>query len=268
MPGPRTAAALLAPLLLLAACGCQPTRYARSAADAEMFGAQAVRIHPTFTRAKDWSGDGKPDGVEAVLELQDEFGEPTRATGTARFEVFQYRPYHPDPRGRRVGQVWEWPLLSRQEQSDHWSRALRAYTFKIPYDPGGHTVVLSATFELGGATPRLFDQIILEPSGRTTPAPTPEADKAQTRPARRPRADRRPAVPPATQPSAQPEAEPSVDPSAEPTLPPPPATQPTLPPESAPDAQQPSAPEPPALAPGAGGADGPSPGPDAVPPQQ
>jgi hypothetical protein len=92
--------------------------------------------------------------------------------------------------------------VSRQEQSDHWSRALRAYTFKIPYDPGNHTVVLSATFGLGGATPRLFDQIILEPSGRTTPAPTPDADKAQTRPARRPRPDRRPAVPPATHPSA------------------------------------------------------------------
>jgi hypothetical protein len=265
MPGSRAAAALLAPLLMLAACGCQPARYARTAADAEMFGAQAVRIHPTFTRAKDWSGDGKPDGVEAVLELQDEFGEPTRATGTARFEVFQYRPYHPDPRGRRVGQVWEWPLVSRQEQSDHWSRALRAYTFKIPYDPANHTVVLSATFELDGGTPRLFDQIILEPSGRTTPAPGPDAGGAQTRPARRPRAGRRPAAPPAAQPAPEPAA-PQPAPQT-----PPPTTQPTLPPEPSPEANQPA--ESPTLPPepsgaGPGGADPAGPGPDAVPPQQ
>src|SRR5438552_9990647 len=168
------AALILAPVLSLAASGCQPSGYARTPADAEMFGAQAVRIHPTFTRAKDWNGDGKPDGVEAVLELQDGFGEPTRATGRAMFEVYQYRPYHPDPRGKRVAQVWSWPVTTRQEQVEHWSRALRAYTFKIPYDPGNHTVVLAATFDLNGGKPRLFDQIILEPSGRTTPA-TPAA---------------------------------------------------------------------------------------------
>jgi hypothetical protein len=240
MSGPRAAAALLAPLLLLAACGCQPARYARTAADAEMFGAQAVRIHPTFTRAKDWSGDGKPDGVEAVLELQDEFGEPTRATGTARFEAYQYRPYHPDPRGRRVGQVWEWPLLTRQEQVDHWSRALRAYSFKLPFDPGSRTVVLSVTFDLDGGTPRLFDQIILEPSGRNTPVPSPESGAAQTRPARRARPDRRPATQPAAPAATQPTTQPG-EPAALPDSPP--EAQPATPPAAQPDAPEPNAPQ-------------------------
>ena len=83
-----------------------------------------------------------------------------------------------------------------------WSRALRAYTFKIPYDPGNHTVVLAATFDLNGGKPRLFDQIILEPSGRTTPATpaAPEAGGAQTRPVR----TRRGELPPATQPATAP----------------------------------------------------------------
>jgi len=233
MFGPRAAAALLAPLLTLAACGCQqPARYSRTAADAEMFGAQAVRIHPTFTRAKDWNGDGKPDGIEAVLELQDEFGEPTRATGTARFEVYQYRPYHPDPRGKRVEQVWQWPVLSRQEQVDHWSRALRAYSFKIPYDPGNRTVVLAATFELDGGTPRLFDQIILEPSGRTTPAAPPaEAGAAQAGRARRSRGQRVPATQPAAAPpplAPGPEPAPASRPASAPAVQP--TTQPATPP--------------------------------------
>lgn len=205
----RAAAILFTLLVLLVAAGCRPSGYPRTAADAEMFGAQGVRIHPTFTRAKDWTGDGKPDGIEAVLELQDEFGEPTRATGRAMFEVYQYRPYHPDPRGRRAKEVWEWPLLTRQEQADHWSRALRAYSFKIPYDPGHQTVVLAATFGLNGGKPRLFDQIILEPSGRTTPAPGPEAGAAQTRPAR----TRRVPVPPDTQPTTLPSIDPAVPPT-------------------------------------------------------
>lgn len=174
-------------------CGCEGGRYARSAADAAMFGPQTVRIHPTFTRAKDWTGDGTPDGVEAVLELQDEFGEPTRATGRAMFEVYQYRPYHPDPRGKRHPQVWEWSLKSKPEQVAHWSRALRAYSFKIPLDPGRQTVVLAASFELAGGTPRMFDQIILEPSGRTAPVPQPNTKPARPR--------RAPATGPATAPS-------------------------------------------------------------------
>jgi hypothetical protein len=179
-----------------------------------MFGAQAVRIHPTFTRAKDWTGDGKVDGIEAVLELQDEFGEPTRATGRVMFEVYQYRPYHPDPRGRRAKDVWEWPLLTRQEQSDHWSRALRAYSFKIPYDPAHQTVVLAATFELSGGKPRLFDQIILEPAGRTAPAAGPEAGTSQTRPAQtRPARTRRVPAPPDTQPTTLPSIDPVVPPT-------------------------------------------------------
>jgi len=196
------AALLLATVFLLAAGACQPLGYVRTPHDTEMFGAQAVRIHPTFTRAKDWNGDGKPDGIEAVLELQDEFGEPTRATGRAMFEVYQYRQYHPDPRGKRHEQVWTWPLNTRQEQVEHWSRALRAYSFKLPFDPGNHTVVLAATFALNGGKPRLFDQIILEPSGRTTPvvAPASEAGKSQTRPAR----PRRTTQPPATQPATAP----------------------------------------------------------------
>jgi hypothetical protein len=155
---------------------CAPDPKARTPEEAKMFGPQSMRIHPTFTRVKDWTGDGKPDGIEAVVELQDEFGEPTRATGSVMFELYQYRPTSPDVRGRRVPEVWVWPLLRSNEQAAHWSRALRAYTFKIPLDPGRQTMVLEATFELGADRGRLTNQIVLEPpppsSGDTPPAPT------------------------------------------------------------------------------------------------
>jgi len=173
MPRPSLCATL--PLLLVMA-SCAPDPKARTPEEAKMFGPQSMRIHPTFTRVKDWTGDGKPDGIEAVVELQDEFGEPTRATGSVMFELYQYRPTYPDVRGRRVPEVWVWPLLRSNEQAAHWSRALRAYTFKIPLDPGRQTMVLEATFELGADRGRLTNQIILEPpprsSGETPPAPT------------------------------------------------------------------------------------------------
>jgi hypothetical protein len=148
------------------------------------------------------------------------------------FEVYQYRPYTPDPRGKRNAQVWDWPLTTRQEQVEHWSRALRAYTFKIPFDPGRQTVVLAATFALDGGTPRLFDQIILEPTGRTPPTgAAPGGAKKPPRPPRprRPRPDRAPTTqpvapqPPTTQPVTAPDtpeddasADPGVNPGADP----------------------------------------------------
>jgi hypothetical protein len=167
--------------LLLPLASCESRPFSRTEDEAKLFGPKSMRVHPTFTRVKDWTGDGKPDGIEAVVELQDEFGEPTRAIGSVMFELYTYRPTHPDVRGRRVPEVWVWPLARRNEQTAHWSRALRAYTFKIPFDPGRSPLVLEATFDLGQERGRLTNQIVLEP-----PAPSPRT------------------VPPATAPSTAP----------------------------------------------------------------
>ena len=166
------AAAVSALVLFVAGCSHGPLPE-RSARDATMFGPTRMRIHPIFTQVKDWTGDGKPDGIEAVVELQDEFGEPTRATGSVMFELYQYRPTYPDVRGRRVPEVWVWPLQRSNEQAAHWSRALRAYTFKIPFDPGRVTIVLEATFDLGADRGRLTNQIVLEPPPPAPPATAP-----------------------------------------------------------------------------------------------
>ena len=172
-------AAYLALLLSLAACVNRP--YPRTDEEKSMFGPRSIRVHPTFTRVKDWTGDGKPDGIEAVVELQDESGEPTRATGSVMLELYEYRPTYPDVRGRRIPEVWVWPLLRRNEQAGHWSRALRAYTFKIAFDPGRTPLVLQATFNLSEDRGRLTDQIVLEPPA-PSPAPPPPATAPTTSP--------------------------------------------------------------------------------------
>lgn len=145
--------------------------------DAGMFGPVSMRIHPTFTQVKDWTGDSKPDGVEAVIELDDQFGEPTRASGTAIFELYAYRAEDPEPRGIRLAN-WSAPLLTRDQQVAHWNPAVRGYSFQLAFNriQMDRTYVLSVEFnrKAGG---RFFNQVVLEASreGKRSGQPTPHA---------------------------------------------------------------------------------------------
>jgi hypothetical protein len=165
--------------LAMVVCGCEGTSHPRSELDQRMFGPASVRIHPTFTQFRDMGGAGKPDGIEATLEVEDPFGEPTRSTGRAMFELYEYVKNSPRIRGERLAGPWIAPLDTRAEQQEHWNPALRAYTFELHYpkiDPNRY-YVLTVQFDLNnaGATSqpttrsamdrpgRLFDQLIIAP---------------------------------------------------------------------------------------------------------
>jgi len=63
-------------LLLMLLSGCGPSGPVPRTADAAaMFAPVSMRIHPIFSGIKDWTGDNKPDGLEANLEFEDQFGE-------------------------------------------------------------------------------------------------------------------------------------------------------------------------------------------------
>lgn len=155
----------IVPWVVCAGCESAPKIKPDSA-----FGPTHVRIHPSFTQVKDWTGDGKLDGVEVVVELLDDFDEPVRAPGTMTFELFKYLKNEPNPAGARVANPWIGSLLTRDDQAAHWSPALRAYTFQLAYPKvgSGQSYVLSVMFEApGGASQpsggRLFNQVVLEP---------------------------------------------------------------------------------------------------------
>ncbi|MGH7177953.1 MAG: hypothetical protein ACREJC_11275 [Tepidisphaeraceae bacterium] len=175
-------------VVILVFCGCQNARPApRSESDAQMFGPVAMRIHQIFTQVKDFDGDDKPDGVEALIELQDQFGDPTKASGRVIFELFEYRPYDPERRGRRVANPWIGELESLDEQRDRWNRTSRTYGFQLAYDQiqESKNYVLTAEFQLDSGG-RFFDEIILE--GTRGPAPAtapinPDVQQPGTRPA-------------------------------------------------------------------------------------
>ena len=175
--------AVLAGLSCLAS-GCQgPGPASRSLTDAELFAPVSMRVHPIFSNVKDWTGDGHPDGIEALLEFQDQFSDPTKAAGTVVFELYTYRPYSPDPRGERAVNPWVGSLQTLREQQARWNRTSRTYSFQLEYPAirGDESYVLTASFDTG--TTRFFDEIVLQgekaPRARPAAATAPAAPNAQ-----------------------------------------------------------------------------------------
>src|ERR687889_740943 len=100
---------------MLAGCN-DGTRRSRTPTEAQLFAPVSMRIHPIFTQVKDWTGDGVVDGIEALLEFQDQFTDPTKAAGDVVFELFTYRPYSADARGERILNPWLGSLRTLGDQ--------------------------------------------------------------------------------------------------------------------------------------------------------
>jgi hypothetical protein len=168
-------------IALLASCQPSSRLSEREDSDAPLFAPTDLRIHP-FTSVKDWTGDNKVDGVEVLLELQDRFRDPTKATGTVLFELYDYRRNHPDPRGERLA-AWRGSLQTLEEQRIRWNRISRTYSFQLAY-PGirpDRSYVLQVWFDQGGR--RLMSQVVLE--GQEAKLATPSTIPV-TQPASRP----------------------------------------------------------------------------------
>jgi hypothetical protein len=159
-------------LMLLGGCESSVLRPAPPdvAGQADLFGPTTMRLHPIFTQVKSWSGAGKPDGIEAILEFDDQFGDPTKAAGAVIFELYAFRDGYPNSRGERLVEPWGASLAGVEQQQAHWRREIGAYSFLLSYDEirTDRTYVLTATFEpLTG--PRLFAKpLIIQPTHTTT----------------------------------------------------------------------------------------------------
>lgn len=161
--------AILPALLLCAALSCNGKPKPAPQRDEAAFGQVSMRLHPVFSRIKDWTGDGEPDGIEAMVEFQDAFGDPTKASGRLIFELFEFRPNQPEPRGRRVTNPWVGSLQTQDDQRERWNRASRTYTFplELPKIDTGRDYVLTAQFDATDGK-RFFDKLILQ-ARRTRP---------------------------------------------------------------------------------------------------
>ncbi len=150
-------------LCLALLAGCSNKVEETNPSETYLFGPTAMRIHPIFSQIKDWTGDGNPDGIEVLLEFQDQFGDPTKAAGTVMFELYDYRQADPEMRGQRVVNPWIGSMLSATDQRSRWNRTSRTYTFQLSYPQisKSKSYVLTATFRsvAGG---RFFSKVVFE----------------------------------------------------------------------------------------------------------
>jgi hypothetical protein len=151
-------------LLGLACVGCSGNRADPTRA-ASMLAPTRAGFQNTFTRAADWSGDGRVDGIEATVELVDAFGDTTKSAGRFIFELYAFDPQTPGFRGRRVINPWVAEVNTPSLQRLRWNATARAYTFRL--EAAGvredARYVLTVTFEPVSGR-RLFDETILGPT--------------------------------------------------------------------------------------------------------
>ena len=118
---------------------------------------QKVRLHP-FSGAT--FGDATtPGGLDVRVEAIDAYGDPTKAFGVFRFEVFQLQDLTPDGKGNRIA-VWEEDVQDPQKNFQHWDRISRAYQFRLCWGdkaPEGGKYILQVSY-CSPYTQRLFAQ--------------------------------------------------------------------------------------------------------------
>ena len=170
-------AAVLALALVGFGCSGSPTPPVRTPAEAQFFKPASMHLSSAFTKVTDFDGDGAPDGVEAVVELQDRFGDATKAAGRIVFQVYAYKPVNPDTRGIPIAGPFEGRVDSIQDQRNRWSRVNRAYIFQLAFPNAAldHDYVVDAMFESTDGK-RLFDRMTIEgdhvkPNPTTGPSP-------------------------------------------------------------------------------------------------
>ena len=124
-----------------------------------------IRIHP-FTGTRVLSEKGDIKGVDVRIEAIDAFGDANKAFGLFRFELYQFKPNSPDPKGPLMA-VWNENVEDFKANRRHWNSISRTYQFKLAWNhpiPVGQKLVLVAVFQ-SRFTERLFAERIFV-SGR------------------------------------------------------------------------------------------------------
>ena len=155
---------LLLALFAAQLSGCDGIGPNHNASDAELRKAMehvlphSISIHP-FTGTRTFDEKGGIRGIDVRIEVSDAYGDPTKAFGDFRFEMFAFVPDSPNPRGQRIA-MWEESLRQDDKNILHWDKITHTYQFKLRWDNPitvGKKFVMTATYS-SPYTPRLFDE--------------------------------------------------------------------------------------------------------------
>ncbi len=150
---------LFAAVLVAPAAGCRPKGWQEPKLKGEipppinLLLPKTMDIHP-FTQTGTFDKGGS--GLHARIQARDAYGDPTKAFGDFRFELYEFRPLHQNHKGARLGR-WEVKLSQPEQNMKHWDRLTRSYKFKLRWDqrlPTGRRVILVAVFT-SRFTPRI-----------------------------------------------------------------------------------------------------------------
>jgi len=127
-----------------------------------------------FTRSRNFDDVPGDDGLEVRIQPLDQFGDPTKAVGSYRIEVFSYRTHTGEPRGGRLGH-WFVSVLDAEANRRYYDPVDRTYVFPLlwdhPIEPGTPVIVQATYYPPGGFTEKLFAQRLIrisEASGETS----------------------------------------------------------------------------------------------------
>ena len=127
----------LSGILMLVCTGCQSLGWRPSPnlpLDSQtLLGPVAIQIHQSSKVMRKAAG-GNFDGLVVACEVLDRFGDPVKAVGVMRFEVYSYAPSQPDNKGPRVGFWPEVRVDSLQTIQQHWDSIWGLYRFNLDWD--------------------------------------------------------------------------------------------------------------------------------------
>lgn len=139
-----------------AGIGCQAERPNLEVNEALL--PRTIRLHQ-FTGTRIFGESSVVQGIEARVELEDHFGDPAKAFGVCRFEMFRYLKGESDPRGKRIG-VWQIDLNELETNRQYWDGLSQTYKFLLQCKqpvPLGERYVLRVYF-LPQQGQRLMDE--------------------------------------------------------------------------------------------------------------
>ena len=137
--------------LMFVCTGCPPPRGRQSPnlpLDSQtLLGPVAIKIHQSSKVMRKASG-GNFDGLAVACEVLDRFGDPVKAVGVTRFEVYSYAPSQPNNKRPRIGFWPEERIDSLQATQQHWDSTWGLYRFNLNWDQqlkAGQRLVLEVT---------------------------------------------------------------------------------------------------------------------------
>ena len=114
---------------------------------------KTIVVHP-FTQTNTFEQGAF--GLQVRIQAKDDYGDPTKAFGDFRFELYEFRSQHQGKRGEKITQ-WEVSLSRPSANFLHWDRHTSSYEFKLSIDTPiqeGKSMVLVVVFT-SRFTPRL-----------------------------------------------------------------------------------------------------------------